>query len=36
MVMMTFSSCNTMRGIGQDFQSMGHGIQRGAEWCTPE
>jgi len=36
MVMLTFSSCGTITGIGKDFQSLGHGIERGAEWCTPE
>jgi len=35
-VMLAFSSCNTVSGIGKDFQSVGHGIQRGADWCTPE
>lgn len=35
-VMAAFSACGTMRGMGQDLQSMGHGVQRAAEWCTPE
>ncbi|MDD5350663.1 MAG: entericidin A/B family lipoprotein [Chthoniobacteraceae bacterium] len=35
-VMAAFSACGTMRGMGQDMQSMGHGVQRAAEWCTPE
>ncbi len=35
-VMLAFSSCGTLKGVGQDFQSMGSGIQRAAEWCTPE
>lgn len=35
-IAMAFASCGTMKGIGQDFQSLGSGIQRSAEWCTPE
>ncbi|MCX6967639.1 MAG: entericidin A/B family lipoprotein [Verrucomicrobia bacterium] len=35
-VMSAFSACSTMKGMGQDLQSMGHGVQRAAEWCTPE
>ncbi|XHR30015.1 MAG: entericidin A/B family lipoprotein [Chthoniobacteraceae bacterium] len=35
-VMAGFSSCGTFRGMGQDMQSVGHGVQRAAEWCTPE
>jgi len=35
-VMFTFSACNTFTGLGRDIQSAGHGIQRAAQWCTPD
>ena len=34
--MVAFSACNTLTGVGKDMQSVGHGVQRAAEWCTPE
>ncbi|MEI8234751.1 MAG: entericidin A/B family lipoprotein [Verrucomicrobiota bacterium] len=35
-VMLALSACNTINGMGKDMQSVGHGVQRAAEWCTPE
>jgi predicted small secreted protein len=35
-VMTGLTACGTFRGMGQDLQSVGHGVQRAAEWCTPD
>jgi predicted small secreted protein len=35
-VMVALSGCNTITGMGKDMQSVGHGVERAAEWCTPE